>query len=59
MINPARQDPALSSRPDLVAIPVGKFTWRPIYNKAIAIEVESCNEVMKYRYTLSKQHTTG
>jgi DNA-binding MarR family transcriptional regulator len=45
VVVPARQDPALSSRPDLVAIPVDKSTWRPIYNKAIAIEVESCNEV--------------
>jgi DNA-binding MarR family transcriptional regulator len=45
VVVPARQDPALSSRPDLVAIPVDKSTWRPIYNKAMAIEVESCNEV--------------
>jgi len=41
----ARQDPGLSSKPDLVAVPVDKSTWRPIYSKAIAVEVESCNEV--------------
>jgi len=45
VVAPARQDPALSSRPDLVAIPVDRSTWRPLYSKAIAIEVESCNEV--------------
>jgi hypothetical protein len=28
-----------------VAVPVDKSTWRPIYSKAIAVEVESCNEV--------------
>jgi hypothetical protein len=28
-----------------VAVPVDKSTWRPVYSKAIAIEVESCNEV--------------
>ncbi|MCC6015221.1 MAG: TraM recognition domain-containing protein, partial [Desulfurococcaceae archaeon] len=42
---PARQDPGLSSRPDLVAIPVDRSTWRPVYSKAVAVEVESCNEV--------------
>jgi hypothetical protein len=45
IVAPVRQDPGLSSRPDLVAVPVDKSTWRPIYSKAIAIEVESCNEV--------------
>jgi len=45
IVAPVRQDPGLSSRPDLVAMPVDKFTWRPIYSKAIAVEVESCNEV--------------
>jgi DNA-binding MarR family transcriptional regulator len=45
IVTPVRQDPGLSSRPDLVAVPVDKSTWRPIYSKAIAVEVESCNEV--------------
>ena len=45
VVAPARQDPALSSRPDLVAIPVDRSTWRPMYSKAVAVEVESCNEV--------------
>jgi DNA helicase HerA-like ATPase/DNA-binding MarR family transcriptional regulator len=45
VVVPARQNPALSSRPDLVAIPVDRSTWRPLYSKAVAIEVESCNEV--------------
>jgi len=40
-----RQDPGLSSRLDLVTVPVNKSTWRPICSKAIAIEIESCNEV--------------
>jgi len=41
----ARQDPGLSSKPDLVAVPVDKSTWRPVYSKSIAVEIESCNEV--------------
>jgi DNA-binding MarR family transcriptional regulator len=45
IVAPVRQNPGLSSRPDLVAVPVDKSTWRPIYSKAIAVEVESCNEV--------------
>ena len=45
IVAPVRQDPGLSSRPDLVTLPVDKSTWRPIYSKAIAVEVESCNEV--------------
>jgi DNA helicase HerA-like ATPase len=45
VVAPVRQDPDLSSRPDLVAVPVDKSTWRPVYSKAVAVEVESCNEV--------------
>jgi len=45
VVAPARQDPGLSSKPDLVAVPVDKSTWRPIYSKSIAVEVESCNEI--------------
>jgi len=45
VVSPARQDPSLPSRPDLVAIPVDRSTWRPIYSKAVAIEIESCSEV--------------
>ncbi|MCC6015305.1 MAG: hypothetical protein LM564_06345, partial [Desulfurococcaceae archaeon] len=45
VVAPARQGPDLPARPDLVAIPVDRATWRPLYSRAIAIEVESCNEV--------------
>jgi len=42
---PAKQDSSLRARPDLVAVPVDKATWRPRYSEAIAIEIESCNEL--------------
>ncbi|MEM1628852.1 MAG: hypothetical protein QXP02_02575 [Desulfurococcaceae archaeon] len=42
---PAKQDSSLRARPDLVAVPVDKSTWRPLYSNAVAIEVESCNEL--------------
>jgi len=42
---PAKQDPQLKFRPDIVAIPVDRATWRPKYSEAIAVEVESCNEL--------------
>ncbi|MEM4958403.1 MAG: ATP-binding protein [Nanopusillaceae archaeon] len=42
---PAKQGPQLKSRPDIVAIPVDRATWRPRYSEAIAVEVESCNEL--------------
>ena len=45
VVLPARQSSELSARPDLIAIPVDASTWRPIYSKAVAIEIESCNEV--------------
>lgn len=45
VVAPARQDPALPARPDLVAIPVDRSTWRPLYSQAVAIEVETCNEL--------------
>jgi DNA helicase HerA-like ATPase/DNA-binding transcriptional ArsR family regulator len=45
VVAPARQGPDLPARPDLVAVPVDRATWRPLYSRAIAIEVESCNEV--------------
>jgi hypothetical protein len=45
IVAPVRQNPGLSSRPDLVAVPVDESTWMPIYSRAIAVEVESCNEV--------------
>jgi len=44
-IAPARQDRELKSRPDLVALPIDKATLRPLYDKAIAVEIESCNEL--------------
>ncbi len=42
---PARQDPNLKAKPDIVAIPIDKHTWRLFYSKAVAVEVESCNEL--------------
>ena len=42
---PAKQSPNLESRPDLVAIPIDRATLRSEYDRAIAIEVESCNEI--------------
>ncbi|MEM4914048.1 MAG: ATP-binding protein, partial [Desulfurococcaceae archaeon] len=42
---PAKQGSSLRARPDLVAVPVDKATWRPLYGKAVAVEVESCNEL--------------
>lgn len=45
VVAPAKQDPSLKARPDLVAVPVDKAAWRPLYSKAVAVEVESCNEV--------------
>jgi hypothetical protein len=45
VVVPAKQDPGLRAKPDLIAVPVDLSTMRPLYSKAIAIEVESCNEV--------------
>jgi hypothetical protein len=45
VVLPVKQSSGLSARPDLIAVPVDTSTWRPIYSKAVAIEVESCNEV--------------
>jgi hypothetical protein len=45
VVVPAKQDPGLRAKPDLIAIPVDPSTMRPLYSKAIAVEVESCNEV--------------
>ena len=44
-VAPAKQSPILESRPDLVAIPIDRATLRSEYDRAIAIEVESCNEI--------------
>jgi len=44
-VAPAKQDQSLTSRPDIVAIPIDKSTLRPIYDRSIAIEIESCNEL--------------
>ena len=41
----ARQDPGLPSRPDLVAIPWDPSSMSLRYDKAVAVEVESCNEL--------------
>ena len=45
VVLPVKQSSGLSARPDLIAVPVDASTWRPIYSKAVAIEIESCNEV--------------
>ncbi|MEM1842239.1 MAG: ATP-binding protein [Ignisphaera sp.] len=45
VVLPVKQDSSLRARPDLVAVPVDKSTWRPLYSSAIAIEIESCNEL--------------
>jgi hypothetical protein len=45
VVVPVKQDPGLRAKPDLIAIPVDLSTMRPLYSKAIAVEVESCNEV--------------
>jgi DNA helicase HerA-like ATPase len=45
VVLPVKQSSGLSAKPDLIAVPVDASTWRPIYSKAVAIEVESCNEV--------------
>jgi len=44
-VAPAKQDQNLTSRPDLIAIPIDKASLRTMYDKTIAIEVESCNEL--------------
>jgi hypothetical protein len=44
----ARQAPELEARPDLIAIPVDRSTFRPVYSKAVAVEVESCVEVSSH-----------
>jgi hypothetical protein len=45
VVVPVKQSPGLRAKPDLIAVPVDPSTMRPLYSKAIAIEVESCNEV--------------
>ncbi|MEM4592915.1 MAG: hypothetical protein QW196_05900, partial [Sulfolobales archaeon] len=45
VVLPVKQDPSIKARPDLVAVPVDKSTWRPLYSSAVAIEIESCNEL--------------
>ncbi|MFN3268415.1 MAG: hypothetical protein ACK416_04055, partial [Zestosphaera sp.] len=36
-------------KPDLVAIPIEKSSWRPLYAEAVAVEIESCNELETHR----------
>ncbi|MEM4485882.1 MAG: ATP-binding protein [Zestosphaera sp.] len=45
VVVPAKQDSNLSARPDMVAVPVDRSTWRPLYSGTVAVEVESCNEI--------------
>ncbi|ALL00758.1 hypothetical protein Pyrde_0708 [Pyrodictium delaneyi] len=44
-VAPARQDPGLSAKPDLVAIPFDKAGLALRYSQAVAVEVETCNEL--------------
>jgi DNA helicase HerA-like ATPase len=49
-VTPAKQDPRLPAKPDLIAIPLDPAkNWRPVYSKAIAIEIESPNETQVHR----------
>ncbi|MEM2288939.1 MAG: ATP-binding protein, partial [Sulfolobales archaeon] len=45
VVLPVKQDSSLRARPDLVAVPIDKSTWRPLYSSAVAVEIESCNEL--------------
>jgi len=45
---PVKNAPGLE-KPDLIAIPVDKSSWRPLYAEAVAVEVESCNELETHR----------
>lgn len=47
-VTPTKNEPGLE-RPDLVAIPVDKASWRPLYTEAVAVEIESCNELETHR----------
>lgn len=47
-VAPARNEPGLE-KPDLIAIPVDKASWRPLYTEAVAVEIESCNELETHR----------
>ncbi|WP_338601290.1 type IV secretion system DNA-binding domain-containing protein [Sulfolobus tengchongensis] len=44
-VTTVRQSRELTARPDLVALPINKSTYNVDYEKAIAIEIESCNEL--------------
>ncbi|MEO3993836.1 MAG: DUF87 domain-containing protein [Desulfurococcaceae archaeon TW002] len=45
---PTKNEPGLE-KPDLVAIPIDKSSWRPLYAEAVAVEIESCNELETHR----------
>jgi DNA helicase HerA-like ATPase len=47
-VSPARNEPGIE-KPDLVAMPVDRGSWRPLYSEAVAIEIESCNELETHR----------
>lgn len=47
-VAPARNEPGLE-KPDLIAIPVDKASWRTLYTEAVAVEIESCNELETHR----------
>jgi len=50
----ARQDPGLRKRPDLVAMPIDKTSWSLRYGEAVAVEIESCNEIETHPKQVSR-----
>ena len=50
----ARQDPEIKARPDLAAILVDRVSWSLRYGEAVAVEVESCNEVETHPEQVSR-----
>jgi len=55
----ARQDPGLRNRPDLVAVPIDKASWSLRYGEAVAVEIESCNEVETHPEQVSRNLVKG
>ena len=47
-VTPVKNEPGLE-KPDLIAIPIDKGSWRPIYAEAVSVEIESCNELETHK----------
>lgn len=47
-VSPARNEPG-TEKPDLVVIPVDRGSWRPLYAEAVAVEIETCNELETHK----------